>query len=243
MLVLLYSCTAGITTVNSSLLSVNDELSSQEIQVNCYTFRVKPNQVTWIIDSALIKPESSYQPVNGSELLDSGNQNYQHYITLTGSFINGTSISCSVNVNEEIQRQVYVLKGKEISITIFDYVQLFIFPILTSIAASSPPNGLSATILSASSVFINWIPSPDVNGYILHFIPDGQSKIVEGGNKSSDTLKGLAQGVSYKFFIYSYNDLPSESSNNISFTLNGRWIILFLKILFTTNFKKKIIEL
>ena len=71
----------------------------------------------------LIKPESSYQPVNGFELLDSGNQNYRHYITLTGSFINGTSISCSVNVNKEIQRQVYSLKGEQLSKIIFiDFV-------------------------------------------------------------------------------------------------------------------------
>ena len=110
----------------------------------------------------------------------------------------------------------------------------------SSIAATSPPTGLSATILSASSVSINWIPSSDANGYILHYTPNGQSKIVKGGNKSSNILEGLTQEVTYKFFIYGYNDLPSESSNNISLTLNGRWIIFFSKIHFTASFTKKL---
>ena len=95
------------------------------------------------------------------------------------------------------------------------------------IAPSSPTTGLSATIQSTSSVSINWIPSSDVNGYILHYTPDGQSKIVKGGNKSSDILEGLTQGVTYKFSVYSYKDLPSESSIDISLSLNGRQIILF----------------
>ena len=110
---IIYSLSAGISSLNSSLLSVSDDLNIQEIQVNCYTFRVNPDQVTWsIIESVLIEPESIHQSLNGSVLLDSGNQNYRHYITLTGSFVNGTSISCSVSVNEQIQRQIYVLKGE-----------------------------------------------------------------------------------------------------------------------------------
>ena len=93
------------------------------------------------------------------------------------------------------------------------------------IAASSPPTGLSAIILSTSSVSINWTPSSDVNGYILHCTPDGESKIVKGGNKSNDTLEGLTQGVTYQFSVYSYKDLPSKSPNDISLVLDGRWII------------------
>ena len=92
---------------------------------------------------------------------------------------------------------------------------------LCIIVASSPPTGLSATILSASSVSINWIPSSDVNGYILHYTPNGQSKIVKGGNKSSDILEGLTQGITYQISVYSYKDLPSESPNVLS-VVDGR---------------------
>ena len=63
-------------------------------------------------------------------------------------------------------------------------------------------------------------------GTNFDYTPDGQSKIAIGGKKSSHILEGLIQGVSYKFFIYSYNDLPSEPFNDISFTLDGRWIIV-----------------
>ena len=92
-------------------MSVNDDLSTQ-LQVNCYTFRVKPDEVTWMIDSVLITPDSSYQPVNGSLLLDSTDQTYRHYITLTGSFTDGTIVSCNVNVNDNNISKGYTLKGK-----------------------------------------------------------------------------------------------------------------------------------
>ena len=70
--------------------------------MNCYTFRVEPNQVTWRIGSELI--DSSYQPVNGSQLLDSVDQTYRHYITLSGSFSVGMSISCNTSVSETTRR-------------------------------------------------------------------------------------------------------------------------------------------
>ena len=101
------SSPAGITTVNGSLLSVNDDLSTQLVQVNCYTFRIEPEEITWMID-----PDSNFQPVNGSMLLDSTDQTYRHYITLTGSFTDGTIVSCNVNVNDNNINKGYTLKGK-----------------------------------------------------------------------------------------------------------------------------------
>ena len=84
-------------------------MSTQQIQVNCYTFRVKPSQVTWRIGSELI--DSSYQPVNGSQLLDSVDQTYRHYITLNGSFSVGMSISCNTSVNEKTSGLTFKLQG------------------------------------------------------------------------------------------------------------------------------------
>ena len=81
------------------------------MQVNCYTFRVTSSQVTWSIGSELITPDSSHQPVNGSELLDSANQTYRHYIILNGSFSAGTVISCNTNVNGVSNSENYTLQG------------------------------------------------------------------------------------------------------------------------------------
>ena len=100
---------AGISSINGSLLSVSNDLSTQQIQVSCYTFRVEPNEVTWRIGSELI--DSSYQPVNGSQLLDSTNQTYKQYITLNGSFSVGMSISCYTSVNGASSTSTNQLKG------------------------------------------------------------------------------------------------------------------------------------
>ena len=80
--------------------------------MNCYTFRVEPYQVTWRIDSELIKPDFTYLRMNGSELLYGVNQTYKQYISLEGSFSNGTIISCSTTVNGETEVEAkYVLQG------------------------------------------------------------------------------------------------------------------------------------
>ena len=72
--------------------------------MNCYTLRVEPNEVTWQIGS-------EYQPVTGSELLDSVDQTYRHYITLNGSFSVGMSISCDASVNGATSSLTYELQG------------------------------------------------------------------------------------------------------------------------------------
>ncbi len=100
---------AGISSINGSLLSVSSDLSTQQIQVNCYTFRVEPNQVTWRIGSELI--DSSYQQVTGSQLLDSVDQTYRHYITLNGLFSVGMRISCNTSVNGVNVSEFYELQG------------------------------------------------------------------------------------------------------------------------------------
>ena len=105
------SLTAGINFIEVNLLLVSDDLSTQHIEVNCFTFRVKPYQVTWRIGSELITQVHAYLRMNGSEFLNSVNQTYRHYISLNGSFTNGTKVSCSTTVNEEIEVEEYVLQG------------------------------------------------------------------------------------------------------------------------------------
>ena len=105
------SLTAGINFIEVNLLSVSDDLSTQLIEVNCFTFRVKSYQVTWRINSELITQVHAYLRMNSSELLSSVNQTYRHYISLNGSFTNGTIISCSTTVNGETGVEEYVLQG------------------------------------------------------------------------------------------------------------------------------------
>ncbi len=114
------STIAGIISINGSLLSVSNDLSTQQIQVNCYTCRVEPNEVTWRIGSELNQLiDSSYQPVTGSQLLDSVNQAYRHNITLNGSFSVGMSISCNTSVNGATSGLTYEVQGQLINIRIF----------------------------------------------------------------------------------------------------------------------------
>ena len=130
-----FTLVAGIISINGSLLSVSNDLSIQQIQVNCYTYEIEPDEVTWRIGSELI--DSSYQPVNesewmdepvnGSHSLDSANQSYyRHYITLSGSFSVGMSISCNTSVNGTTSSLTYQLQGQwTITNTIIN--QSFIF--------------------------------------------------------------------------------------------------------------------
>ena len=111
LLLSLFFLTAGISSIQVSLLSVSDDLSTQHIEVNCFIFRVKPYQVTWKIDSELITLYSTYLRMNGSELLSSVNQTYRQYISLERSFSNGTKVSCSTTVNGEAEVEEYVLQG------------------------------------------------------------------------------------------------------------------------------------
>ena len=48
--------------------------------------------------------------MNGSELLNSVNQTYRQYISLEGSFSNGTKV-CGTTVNGETEIEEYVLQG------------------------------------------------------------------------------------------------------------------------------------
>ena len=67
--------------------------------------------------------DSTYQPVNGSQLLDNVDQTYRHYITLNGSFSVGMSISCDVSVNGATSGLTYELQGQW-TIAKYDYYSI-----------------------------------------------------------------------------------------------------------------------
>ena len=212
------SLTAGINFLEVDLLSVSDDLSTQHIEVNCFTFRVEPYQVTWRIGSELITPDSTYLRMNGSELLSSVNQTYRQYISLNGSFTNGTKVSCSTTVNGETEVEEYVLQGiLHDSYTMKKLCML----LLVSSAASFPPTGLSVRIVSYPSLYVQWNSASDANGYILQYTPNDETLLVNGSGSLFANTKELTQGTTYQINVYSYRDLPSESSIGISVLYDG----------------------
>ena len=92
---------------------------------------------------------------------------------------------------------------------------------LLNIVAYSPPTGLSARISSHSILTVSWSPLSDVKGYILHYNPNGKVIIVNGGESSSGNIDVPTQGTTYQINVYSYMDLPSESSNVITVLYDG----------------------
>ncbi len=106
MIVVYLVIVAGVNTINGSLVAVSNDLSIQTLQMNCFTFRVQPNQVTWLINMVPITPA----PVNESVLLDSADLVYRHSINVTGLFSKGTTIRCATVVNMRSHGMNYELK-------------------------------------------------------------------------------------------------------------------------------------
>ena len=127
------SLIAGINFLEVNLLSVSGDLSTQHIEVNCFTFRVEPYQVTWRVGSELITQVHAYLRMNGSELINSVNQTYRNYISLNGSFTNGTNISCSTTVNGETDIEKYILQGISHHIVSLSNILIMPYIVLLSI--------------------------------------------------------------------------------------------------------------
>ena len=77
-------------------------------------------------------------------------------------------------------------------------------------APSQSPSGLSATILSSSSLSISWIPVPYTDGYVLHY-NGGKAVVIEGQYSANWILKGLKKG-SYIISVYAYNSIFSAQA-------------------------------
>ena len=93
---------ATIIGINGTLLSVTS--NTQEVQLNCFTSRVKPSEIIWSF-------QTPGTQVEGSELLDETNMTYRHYIQVTGTFIAGIQASCNYIVNGQTDSINYSLQG------------------------------------------------------------------------------------------------------------------------------------
>ncbi len=91
-----------------------------------------------------------------------------------------------------------------------------------STAPSQSPSGLSATILSSSSLSISWMSVSGADGYIVYY-NGGEAVLIEGQNMADYTLNGLNKGNEYNISIYSFSKLPSTSARNLSVNFNGKW--------------------
>ena len=76
---------------------------TQEVELSCFTSRVKPSEITWNF------PNNQF--INDSELLDETNMTYRHYILVNGTFIAGIQASCSYTVNGQMDSVDYTLEG------------------------------------------------------------------------------------------------------------------------------------
>jgi len=91
----------------------------------------------------------------------------------------------------------------------------------------NPFQALSATFLGSYSVAFAWdsSPSSEVTGYRVYYgaASGNYSNSVVVGNVTTNTVPGLASGVTYFFAVTAYNasGLESDFSNEISYTVPG----------------------
>ena len=61
----------------------------------------------------------------------------------------------------------------------------------------------------------------DANGYILQYTPNDETLLINGSGSLFANTEELTQGTTYQIDVYSYRDLPSESSTGISVLYDG----------------------
>ncbi len=89
------------------------------------------------------------------------------------------------------------------------------------LASSQPPSGLSATILSSSSLSISWVSVLGVDGYIVYY-NGGEAVLIEGQDSTNRMLNGLNIGTTYTVNMYSYEGFYSNTSRaSITFKFDG----------------------
>ena len=79
--------------------------NTQEVELSCFTSRVKPSEITWIVQAP------SNQFTKDSELLDETSMTYRHYLQVNGTFIAGIQATCSYTVNGQTDSVDYTLEG------------------------------------------------------------------------------------------------------------------------------------
>ena len=81
---------------------------------------------------------------------------------------------------------------------------------ISSLAPSQPPSGLSATILSNSSISISWMSVSGVDGYIVYY-NGGEAVLIEGQNSTNRMINGLSERY-YTIDVYSSKGFYSNAT-------------------------------
>ena len=90
---------------------------------------------------------------------------------------------------------------------------------ITRFTLSNDPGWASATILSDTSIKLDWISGGSQNGFrIYRGGPSGVGSVVYSGNDATLTDTGLAPETSYSYYIYSLNGDNVESTNYSAIT-------------------------
>ena len=78
--------------------------NTQEVELSCFTSRVKPSEITWSFQAPRTQSE-------GSELLDETSMTYRHYILVNGTFTANIQATCTYEVNGQADSIDYYLEG------------------------------------------------------------------------------------------------------------------------------------
>ena len=61
----------------------------------------------------------------------------------------------------------------------------------------------------------------DANGYVLQYTPNDETLLINGSGSLFANTKRLTQGTTYQINVYSYRDLPSQLSTQLSVLYDG----------------------
>ena len=90
--------------------------------------------------------------------------------------------------------------------------------------APSQPSGLSATILSNSSLSISWMSVSDAVGYIVYY-NGGEAVLIKGQDSTNYTLERLTLKRMYTVhvisYLYNYTDIFMEESSEVAVLFDG----------------------
>ena len=81
---------------------------------------------------------------------------------------------------------------------------------------------MAVSIVSSSSITVSWSPPVGgADGYVILYIAEGVSNIVEVGDQTSSLLTGLSEGQLYTIRVFAFKDLPSLLSDLVLVKTDG----------------------
>ena len=187
--------------------------SVPEFTISCLTHGGPASTVGWIVDGLSLREsdidhetsqvilDTSHNSVYDNRLRVRGRRAGTYYCTITGHFINYTSLARS---SQTIAGVILLIKAFQ------NYAVI--------LTVAREPTRLK-TVISGSTcthvnVSVSWeSPGGDVSGYMIYYQTEGGPVIsdkVSGGERETHSLDGLQRGVTYNISILALSQhLPS----------------------------------